>query len=145
MQDESTIFAVAFYPLLHLLLIPLFIFRCLQVARHFGEFLRNRRRFLALYFVINLLAATTSFYFYFQLVRTLDSCFNVFLVAFSPFFMMVMVVILLPHLLKVINHFVPIWDSDEKFMDIYLVGIFTVLFVSFVAFFFVVINSTFCA
>lgn len=98
-----------------------------------------------MYFVINLLAAITSFYFYFQLVRTLDSCFNVFLVAFSPFFMMVMVVIFLPHLLKVINHFVPIWDSDEKYYDIYLVGTFTVLFVSFVAFFFVVINTNFCA
>ena len=145
MQGEFAIFAVGFYPLLHLLLVPLFIFRCLQVARHYGEFLRNRRMFLRVYFVINFGAATTSFYYYFELVRRLESCFNVLLVASFPFFMIFVVMVLLSHLLKVINHLVPIWDSDERYLDIYLVGAFTVLFVSFVAFFFVVMNTNFCA
>lgn len=145
MQDEFAIFAVGFYPLLHLLLVPLFIFRCLQVARHFGEFLRDRRMFLRVYFFLNFGAATTSFYYYFELVRRLESCYNVLLVALFPFFMVMMVMLFLAHLLKVINHFVPIWDSDERFMDIYLVVTFTVLFVSFVAFFFVVMNTKFCA
>lgn len=145
MQDEFAIFAVGFYPLLHLLLVPLFIFRCLQVARHYGKFLRDRRMFLRVYFVINFGAATTSFFFYFQLVRTLDSCFNVLLAATFPFFMIIMVMVFLNQLLKIINHFRPIWDSDERYLDIYLVVAFTILFVSFVAFFFVVMNTNFCA
>ena len=59
--------------------------------------------------------------------------------------MIIMVMVFLNQLLKIINHFRPIWDSDERYLDIYLVVAFTILFVSFVAFFFVVMNTNFCA
>ena len=145
MQDESTIFAVGFYPLLHMLIFPAFIFYLLEGARRLFAFMRDRTIFLRLYFVSTYAVTVAAFYYYFQFVQALDSCFDTFLVATFPFFMIFIVVGCLIPLLKVVNHFRPIWDSDERYLEIYLAVAFTVSFVSFVAFSIVVMNATFCA
>ncbi len=66
-------------------------------------------------------------------------------VAMFPFFVNLVVPALCGALLEVVNHFFKIWDSHDKFLDVFLVVTFTVLFVSFIAFFFVVMNTNFCA
>ncbi len=68
-----------------------------------------------------------------------------FLVAAFPSLYLLFVPGTVDSLLEVINHFCKVWDSDEKFLDVYLLVLFTVTLVSFIAFFFVVRGLEFCA
>ncbi len=67
------------------------------------------------------------------------------IIASAPFMYLLLIPASVLQLMKVINHFLEIWDVEEKFMEISLALVYCISFISFMAFFFVVISLDNCA
>ena len=71
--------------------------------------------------------------------------FTIFQVALFPFLFLILVMGTIYPLLSAVNHFFHFWNNGERFLDIYLLTLFSISLISFIAFFFVVRGLEFCA